>query len=218
MTSAVQLDGGAGNNSVFGGSGNDILFGGTDGAEGRDGDNLVIGGDGDDTIYGNGLVSRKGETGGNNILLGEEGNDTIFGNYSTNAIGDGGEGGQNIIVGGDGGDIIYTSQGVDGAEGGHGSIAVTGSTELDLSGLMAVQSEWTNTSHTVEAKVSNISGTTNDGLNGTNYLQTETTVIDDNSADQIFSDSNGSENWLFVNIAPDVLSRTKSKDIVTEFV
>lgn len=218
MTSAVQLDGGAGNNSVFGGSGNDILFGGTDGAEGRDGDNLVIGGDGDDTIYGNGLVSRKGETGGNNILLGEEGNDTIFGNYSTNAIGDGGEGGQNIIVGGDGGDIVYTSQGVDGAEGGHGSIAVTGSTELDLSGLMAVQSEWTNTSHTVEAKVSNISGTTNDGLNGTNYLQTETTVIDDNSADQIFSDSNGSENWLFVNITPDVLSRTKSKDIVTEFV
>ncbi|MBX9653780.1 LEPR-XLL domain-containing protein [bacterium] len=218
MTSAVQLDGGAGNNSVFGGSGNDILFGGTDGAEGRDGNNLVVGGEGDDTVYGNGLVSRKGETGGNNILVGGEGDDTIFGNYSTNAMGDGGEGGQNVIVGGDGADTIYTSQGVDGAEGGHGSIAMAGTTTLDLSGLQAVQSEWTNSTHTLEAKVSNISGTTSSGLNGGTYLQPESTVIDDSSADQVFSDTHGSANWLFVNIAPDVLSRTKSKDVVTEFV
>lgn len=218
MSATVQLDGGAGNNTILGGTGNDILFGGTDGAEGRDGNNLVVGGVGNDTIYGNGLVSRKGETGGNNILLGGEGDDTIFGNYSTNAIGDGGEGGQNVIVGGDGSDAIYTSQGVDGAEGGHGSIALTGTTSLDLVGLQAVQSEWTNSSHTLEAKVSNISGTTGDGLNGSTYLQTDSTVIDDNVADQVFSDTHGSASWLFVNIAPDVLSRTKSKDIVTEFV
>jgi len=218
MTSSVQLDGGTGNNTIFGGSQNDVLFGGSDGAEGRDGNNLVVGGDGDDTIYGNGLASRKGETGGNNILLGGNGADTIYGNYATNASGDGGEGGQNIILGGDGADTIYMSQGVDGAEGGHGSIAVAGTTNLDFSGLQAVQSEWTNTSHTLEAKVSNISGATTDGLNGATYLQPGSTIMNDSSVDHVFSDTHGSGSWVFVNIAPDILNRTKSSDIVTVLV
>ena len=218
MTSSVNLDGGAGNNTLLGGSGGDTLIGGSDGAEGHDGNNLIIAGNGNNTIYGNGPTSRKGETGGNNIIIGGSATDTIFGNYDTDSSVDGGEGGQNVIVGGEGGDTIYTSQGVDGAEGGNGNIVMAGTTTLDVAGLQAVQNEWKNPQHNVTAKVANIEGTGLGGLNGTTYLQSGLNVLDDDSIDHVFSDSKGDPSWLFVSAFPDVVHRNKTTDILTEFI
>src|SRR4051812_27099274 len=51
---AVQLFGGAGNDTLIGGSGNDELFGGAgnDILEGKGGDDLLFGGAGNDTLIG----------------------------------------------------------------------------------------------------------------------------------------------------------------------
>ena len=51
---AVQLFGGAGNDTLIGGSGNDLLFGGAgnDVLQGKGGDDQLFGGDGNDTLTG----------------------------------------------------------------------------------------------------------------------------------------------------------------------
>ena len=96
---------------------------------------MIIAGNGTNTIYGTDVTGAEGSNGGNNLIVGGTGQDTIYGTYGSVTKKDGspsagGEGGQNLIVGGGGADLIYASQIVDGAEGGHGSILVSGSTTL----------------------------------------------------------------------------------------
>ena len=216
VTTQATLDGGDGDDTLFGGSAGDILIGGTDGGEGQQGSNVIIAGNGDNTIYGNGLTALKGATGGNNLIVGGTGHDTIYGNFGTNPTGDGGEGGQNLIVGGGDDDTVYASQVVDGAEGGHGSILVAGSTTLDQAALLSVLSEWTST-RTVADKIANISGTgTGPRNNGNNFLEVGVTVFDDSDADTLYSDSNGDENWLLLALSEDTANRVKPSDVETD--
>lgn len=212
---SAYFDGGAGNNSLFGGQAGDTLIGGSDGAEGVDGSNVIIGGDGADTIVGNGVYSRKGETGGNNLILGGGGDDTIVGNYVVNPTGDGGEGGHNVIVGGDGADTIYSSQGFDGAEGGHGSIIISGETSLDQTALQGVLAEWSS-SDSLVLKMADIRGANGtQGQNGSSYLIPASTVSNDNAIDSIFSDSNGAASWLIFDFDLDVIANKKANDVTT---
>ncbi len=216
VTTQATLDGGDGDDTLFGGSAGDILIGGTDGGEGQQGSNVIIAGNGDNTIYGNGLTALKGATGGNNLIVGGTGHDAIYGNFGTNPTGDGGEGGQNLIVGGGDDDTVYASQVVDGAEGGHGSILVAGSTTLDQAALLSVLSEWTST-RTVADKIANISGTgTGPRNNGNNFLEVGVTVFDDSDADTLYSDSNGDENWLLLALSEDTANRVKPSDVETD--
>ncbi len=216
LTTQATLDGGAGNDSLFGGAAGDVLIGGSDGGEGHQGSNVIIAGNGDNTIYGNGLVARKGATGGNNLIVGGTGHDTIYGSFGANPDGDGGEGGQNLIVGGGGGDTIYASQLVDGAEGGHGSILVAGSTTLDQAALLSVLSEWTST-RALPDKIANISGAgSGPRNNGDNFLQVGITVSGDADVDQLYSDSQGAENWLLLALSADTAIRVKPTDVETD--
>ena len=216
LTTQATLDGGAGNNTIYGGSAGDILIGGSNGGEGKQGNNVIIAGNGDNTIYGNGMTAQKGATGGDNLIIGGSGNDTIYGNFGTNPTGNGGEGGQNLIVGGGGSDTIYASQVTDGAEGGHGSILIAGTTTLNQLALESVLEEWWSTD-TLATKIADITGTgTTTGSNGINFLQPGVTVLGDGSVDQLFSDTNGSANWLLLSLSQDTANRVKAIDIETD--
>jgi Ca2+-binding RTX toxin-like protein len=211
ISTKATLDGGAGNNTLYGGAAGDLLIGGSNGGEGKQGNNIIIAGNGDNTIYGNGFTARKGASGGNNLILGGNGNDMIYGNFGLNPTGNGGEGGQNVIVGGGGADTIYASQVTDGAEGGHGSIELAGSTSLDQVALLSVLNEWTS-GRTLAQRISNISGAgVGTRANGSNFLTTST-VMNDNAADQIYSDTAGRENWLILSAGQDMTNRRKVTD------
>jgi hypothetical protein len=217
-TTKAMLDGGGGNNTIYGGAAGDVLIGGSNGGEGHQGNNIIVAGNGDNTIYGNDVLARKTSTGGNNLIIGGTGNDVIYGNFGGNLVtpknlnGDGGEGGQNLIIAGAGADTVYASQIVDGAEGGHGSIVVGGSTTLNQVALLSVLSEWT-TTHSVPQKIANITGLgTADRTNGNNFLQSGITVLNDGTVDQLFSDTNGEANWLLYSFSQDSANRTTPKD------
>jgi Ca2+-binding RTX toxin-like protein len=96
---AVQLFGGAGNDSLIGGSGNDQLFGGAgnDRLEGKGGDDLLFGGDGNDTLIGGT---------GNDQMFGQAGNDVMIWNPGE---------GTDLMEGGDGIDTAEVNGG-NGAE------------------------------------------------------------------------------------------------------
>jgi PKD repeat protein len=220
-TTKAMLDGGYGNNTLYGGGAGDVLIGGANALSTRPSTNVIIAGNGDNTIYGNTVTAQKGSIGGNNIIVGGSGHDTIYGNFGTNPVnannptGNGGEGGQNLIVGGDGADTIYASQIADGAEGGHGSIVVSGSTSLSPASLQSVFSEWTS-AHTIADKIANILGVGSASrLNGDSFLTPGGTLSNDAAIDHIFSDSNGQANWMLVTLAQDVSTRVKSQDVKT---
>ncbi|MFU8865141.1 MAG: Hint domain-containing protein [Rhodobacterales bacterium] len=124
-TQGVNVDGGAGNDSLVGGSGNDTLLGGdgndtilggggNDMIEGGAGNDLLAGGDGDDSIDGGSGDDLIFGGDGDDTLNGDAGNDTIFGGAGNDVI-DGGDGddllfggaGNDTILGGDGNDTIY---------------------------------------------------------------------------------------------------------------
>ena len=213
-TRQATLDGGGGNNTLHGGAAGDVLIGGSDGAEGQQGSNVIIAGNGTNTIYGNAPIGLKGSTGGDNLIVGGSGNDTIFGNFErvetkNGQPSDGGEGGQNLIIDGGGSDTLYASQMADGAEGGHGSILVAGSTTLGESALLSVLSEWTST-RSYAARVANIEGTgSGPRNNGNSFLQAGVTVFDDGSHDDLFSDTKGELDWLLFAVSIDTPHRVK---------
>ena len=220
-TRQATLDGGADDNTLYGGPAGDVLIGGIDGGEGQQGSNVIIAGNGTNTIYGNAPVGLKGSTGGNNLIVGGSGNDTIYGNFGSvetkhGSPSDGAEGGQNLVVGGGGSDTIYASQMVDGAEGGHGSMLIAGSTSLDESALLSVLSEWTS-GRTYAEKIANIAGTgTGPRNNGTDFLQAGVTLFDDSSPDDLYSDTEGDLNWLLYAFADDTSHRVKSGEAETD--
>jgi len=220
-TRQATLDGGGGDNWLYGGQAGDVLIGGVDGGEGQQGSNVIIAGDGDNTIYGNAPIGLKKSTGGDNLIVGGSGSDTIYGAYATvqtkNGLpSDGGEGGQNLIFGGGGNDTIYASQTADGAEGGHGSILVAGSTSLDETALRAVFDEWTST-RSYEQRIANIQGTgSGPRENDEHFLQPGVTIFSDGSVDELFSDTNGELNWLIYAFAEDQPHRVKPGETETD--
>ncbi len=217
----ATLDGGGDDNTLYGGPVGDVLIGGFDGAEGQQGSNVIIAGNGTNTIYGNAPVGLKGSTGGNNLIIGGSGADTIYGNFATvqtkaGQPSDGGEGGQNLIIGGGGSDTLYASQAADGAEGGHGSILIAGTTTLDESALLSILSEWTSDRGYAD-RIANIEGTgAGPRNNGDNFLQADVTIFDDGSPDDLFSDTKGDLNWLLYAFADDTLHRVKPGETETD--
>jgi hypothetical protein len=221
LTTQATLDGGPGSNTILGGQAGDILSGGTNGAEGQPNTNVIVAGNGNNTIYGNAQVGAEGSTGTNNLIIGGTGNDTIYGTYQSVVKGNGqpsngGEGGQNLIVGNGGADTIYASQqNANAAEGGHGSILIAGTTNLNEAALMSVLNEW-KSADTQAVKIAAITGTPAGSLdlNGSNYLIPGTTVFDNGAiADTLYSDTAGKANWLFYDFNTDTANRVKGTDV-----
>ncbi|MEM7311740.1 MAG: Ig-like domain-containing protein [Planctomycetota bacterium] len=122
MTSAMTMDGEAGDDQVFGGSAADTINGG-------DGNDLLSGGGGVDTING-GLgddVVIAGE--GNDNVNGGEGNDTLIGENGDDSLN--GDEGNDMLLGAAGNDTVGGGAGDDTLVGGLGNDALTGSTGID---------------------------------------------------------------------------------------
>ncbi|WP_172331587.1 Hint domain-containing protein [Mangrovicoccus sp. HB161399] len=103
-TSAMTVDGGAGNDTISGGDGADSISGG-------DGNDLIFSGRGDDTVSG-GAGSDLLITGeGNDSVSGGDGNDTILSEFGDDTIDAGA--GDDVIGGSLGRDVITTGTGKD---------------------------------------------------------------------------------------------------------
>ena len=64
--------------------------------------------------------------------------------------------------------------------------------------------------------MANISGTgSGTAANSTNYLQPGATVFNDTVVDTVYSDSNGSANWILASLPQDTVNRVKSSDTET---
>lgn len=100
-----ELTGNNGNDDIFGQDGNDFLKGddGVDLLRGGDGDDLLFGGDGNDKVGG-----EPGRDGG---LFGELGNDVLHGNSHDDDLHGGGN--DDILVGGTGWDLVDGGSGTD---------------------------------------------------------------------------------------------------------
>lgn len=149
VTIPVELDGGAGNDTLNGGSANDLLWGesGNDSLIGGNGDDILIGGDGNDTVNGmNGNDSLFGNAGSDSLrggndqdsihagdgadsLYGENGNDVLLGEGGNDYISGGND--QDIIDGGDGHDVLNGDNGHDAIRGGLGNDTLNGAAGRD---------------------------------------------------------------------------------------
>ncbi|MBX9791347.1 MAG: S8 family serine peptidase [Pirellulales bacterium] len=213
--------GGGAGNQVYVGNGNDTLVGGSDGAEGQQCDNVLVAGNGNNTIYGNIVIGRVGMTGGNNLIVLGNGDNTIYANFeivedSNGNLSNGGEGGQNLVVSGGGHSSLYATGLGNGAEGGHGSILIAGTTSLDVDALESVLAEWTS-DDTLATKVASISGTpSGHNFNGNNFLIPGVTVFDNGAVDYLYSGTSGSANWLFYNVNEDIAAYLKASDIISD--
>jgi len=221
ITKQATLDGGGDNNKLLGGPAGDILIGGSNGGEGHQGSNVIIAGNGNNTIYGNDVVGAEGSTGGNHLIVGGSGDDTIYGTYGSVVKKDGspslkGKGGKNLIIGGGGSDTIYAAQSADGAEGGQGSLLISGTTTHNQAALVSILAEWTS-ARTYEERVANITGAGTDvRANGDNFFVPGLTLDDDDAADTIYSNTYGSLNWLFLSLDDDASLRVKAGELISD--
>jgi Ca2+-binding RTX toxin-like protein len=155
----------------------------------------ATGGSGDDLLVGNAQ---------DNVLLGNGGNDTLQGGR-----------GHDILVGGDGNDtlqggpnpsVLIGGAGSDTLTGGNGDdLLIAGATsyDADTAALVAIRNEWKRLDESYDQRVSNLSGQTSGGLNGTYVLNT-TTVPDDGVADTLTG--GGGSNWFWANQAQDTIT------------
>lgn len=127
----VQIDGGAGNDtlsgsadadSIRGGDGDDVISGnnGGDSLQGGLGNDSISGGDGNDTIEGND---------GNDTLLGEVGDDSLVGSFGNDALT--GDVGNDTIDGGFGDDLLNGNSGDDSLNGSNGRDRIAGGSGQD---------------------------------------------------------------------------------------
>ncbi len=143
-SSAVNLQGNAGNDTLWGGSGADVIYGGANndvlyGGGGNDivqgdaGNDVMYGGTGDDSILGvSGNDTGYGEDGNDYMVAGSEGvafyggagNDTLSGGYAASTL-DGGDG-NDLITGYAGADRIDGGAGADSLTGGAGNDSIAG--------------------------------------------------------------------------------------------
>jgi Ca2+-binding RTX toxin-like protein len=139
-TSARNLKGGAGDDTLVGGSGNDTLVGnagddsidggssGADSLDGGAGDDTITGALGNDTLIGGLGNDTLTDTIGNNTFDGGNGDDAITGGAGNDNIAAGagndvinGAGGNNVIDAGDGNDNIASGAGNDSIAAGAGN-------------------------------------------------------------------------------------------------
>lgn len=99
-----ELDGGAGNDSIFGGNGGDSLYGGA-------GDDRILGGKGADRVEGAAGADRIGGRNGADDISGGKGADLLNGGKSADLL-SGDEGGD-VLRGGDGSDTLNGGLGQD---------------------------------------------------------------------------------------------------------
>lgn len=135
-TSAINISGGMGDDSIQGSGGNDRLDGGLAGGDliqGYQGDDIIFGGAGEDVIggnYGNDVIDA-GESQAGDIADGGPGVDFLHNSNATGGVlsligeaGDdyiqGGKGADGLLQGGEGSDWIEGNAGVDLTNGDHG--------------------------------------------------------------------------------------------------
>jgi len=129
---AVEVDGGAGNDTIRGGAGDDTLIGGA-------GNDRLFGGPGDDTLVGGPGRDRLFGEDGDDLLLGGRGNDTLDGGAGNDTL-EGGAGhdrliggpGNDLLRGGAGNDTLDGGPGRDTLEGGAGADVLTGGAGADV--------------------------------------------------------------------------------------
>jgi ELWxxDGT repeat protein len=113
------------------------------------------------------------------VLVGSAGNDILYGGS-----------GRNLLISGTGNDVLYA--------GSAGDILIGGATNYDanLTALASIMAEWTSTAN-YATRVKLLSGKGGSGgLNGSYFLNSSTTVFDDNAADQLYGYSQAAGNSL----------------------
>lgn len=124
---AIEADGGAGDDALSGSNFNDTLYGGdgTDFLWSRGGDDVLVAGAGNDTLMGGDgddvLIGGTDE----NVLFGEDGNDHIYINSATLTLLDGGSGEDTVHVLYSGGVNLNISSSIEHFIGGIGDDTVT---------------------------------------------------------------------------------------------
>ena len=174
ITVPAVIDGGAGNDTLTGGGGNDRLTGGlgNDCLNGGRGNDFLLGGAGNDTLIG-------GD--GNDVLSGGEGCDNLSGGA-----------GRDILIGGRGSDSLNGVADDD--------ILIGGYTVFDDNAtvLTSLMAEWSSTRSNA-ARVANLKGTgTGTRANGSIFLKTSVTVIDDGVRDDLFGGGGSGVDWLLL--------------------
>ena len=139
-----QMDGSAGNDTIYGVGGNDTIngFGGSDYLYGGAGIDRIDGGLGNDALYGgsDGDTLRGGD--GSDSLYGEDGADTLYGGNDADSLYAGtdvagtvnrlyGEAGNDYLAGGNGDDVLEGGVGDDQLNGGAGSDVLRGGDGAD---------------------------------------------------------------------------------------
>jgi Ca2+-binding RTX toxin-like protein len=123
---ADSLTGGTGNDSLAGGAGNDVLNGnaGNDTLSGAGDDDRLLGGGGNDQLDGGAGQDTLNGNGGNDTLSGGDGNDLVLGAAGKDIL-HGGIG-NDTLSGGDGNDRLLGDAGDDFVEGGDGDDTLRG--------------------------------------------------------------------------------------------
>jgi Ca2+-binding RTX toxin-like protein len=141
VVKAMEIFGGAGNDSVVGGFGEDTIYGGTSAYTGapETGQDTLEGGWDDDKLYASasaGCLIRGGF--GNDLLYGGSGVDTLFGGYGSDTVlGNGGNDwvlgdvGNDVVNGGSGNDLLFGGDNDDTLSGGSGDDGMWGDAGYD---------------------------------------------------------------------------------------
>ncbi|MBY0585695.1 hypothetical protein K2X85_00875 [bacterium] len=230
MSGSDNIDGGVGNDRIFGdvqagqgfinsrstlgqdtirgGAGNDEIYGDSDGGEGAN--DWIDAGDGNDTVYGDG---SSGYFAASDTIFGGDGNDILFGDHPSALAS---SGGPDFIDGGAGSDIVYGGGGADSLYGGTGSdfiIADVLSRFITPATMFEIQKEW-NSGNTVGLKRDYITLNKTGGLNGFNIVVPGSTILDDNSVDQVFAGNDQDGDWIVATRTEDSVSQTTADDII----
>ncbi len=90
---------------------------------------------------------------------------------------------------------------------------IGGTTDYDnnMTALLAIQTEWSNTGHDYSTRVNNIRGITNTGLNQGYLLTFNGTVHDDSQVDTMTGSAQ--QDWVFISTGDVVTGSTKGEQI-----
>ncbi len=131
---------------------------------------MLFGSDGDDTLDARGASGPV-------VLSGGAGNDTLWGGS-----------GRNLLFGGSGSDVLHGGNADDLLIGGASTY------DANVAALLTLQAEWNRTDADYLTRISDLNGTSGDGLNGT-YVLNGLTVVDDAAVDSLFG--NAGQDWFF---------------------
>jgi Ca2+-binding RTX toxin-like protein len=223
VATKATINGDAGNDTIRGGSADDTLDGDGIGPIGND---LIFGGGGNDSIQGDGAEGYSSSgLGGKDTIVGGDGNDVIHADGAEGAyddVVDAGEGDDTIFGDGDrvfrsstasGRDVIIAGVGADVVHGGLGSdLIIAGATTLSINDVALVAAEWSR-SVPRATRIANILGPgLPDRANESVYLLPNVNIVNDDAADQIFSDDG--DDWIWLDLAIDESDATVTDQVV----